>query len=156
VLPLHVVRAQKVWPPCASSNKEPSKTAVWLPCPGHVQEQKRLPPRIPDESNRGPPREPPRRGVSVACVLVFVMHSCLCLCRLLQRDQHDHTCLFVFVMLARSCLYRLLQHPCRKEVDIDKRDGRSSRSLQGGRQPQHSGAQPAKQGAMPMTTVHMG
>ena len=42
----------KVWPPCSFSNKEPSKTTVWLPCSGHVQEQKRLPPRIPDESTR--------------------------------------------------------------------------------------------------------
>jgi hypothetical protein len=86
-----------------------------------------------------------KKGVSVACVLVFVMHSCLCLCRLLQRDQHDHTCMFVFVMPARSCLCRLLQHPCRKEEDIDKGDGRSSRSLQGGRQPQHSGAEDGKE-----------
>jgi hypothetical protein len=29
----------KVWPPCSFSNKEPSKTKVWLPCSGHVQEQ---------------------------------------------------------------------------------------------------------------------
>ena len=94
-----------------------------------------------------------KKGVSVACVLVFVMHSCLCLCRLLQRDQHDHTCLFVFVMHARSCLCRLLQQPCRTEEDIDTGDGRSSRSLHEGRQPQHSGAQQAKQGEVPMTAV---
>ena len=43
------------------------------------------------------------RGVSVACALVFVMHACLCLCR-------------------------LLQHPCRKTEEINKGDGRSSRS----------------------------
>jgi hypothetical protein len=73
--------------------------------------------------------------VYVTCVLVFVMHACLCLCRLLQRDQHDATCLFVFVMHARSCLCRLLQPQCRKEDDIDKGDGRSSRSLHGGKQP---------------------
>ena len=61
-----------------------------------------------------------KKGVYVACVLVFVMHLCLCLCRLLQRDQHDHPCLFVFVMLARSCLCRLLQQPCRTEEDIER------------------------------------
>ena len=94
-----------------------------------------------------------KKGVSVACVLEFVLHSCLCLCRLLQRDQHDHTCLFVFVMHARSCLCRLLQQPCRTEEDIDTGDGRSSRSLHEGRQPQHSGAQTAKQGEVPMTAV---
>jgi len=43
----------KVWPPCSFSNKEPSKTSVWLPCSGHVQEQKRLPPRLANDSNRG-------------------------------------------------------------------------------------------------------
>ena len=68
------------------------------------------------------------KGVYVACVLVFVMHACMCLCWLWQRDQHDDTCLFVFVMQARSCLCRLFQHQCRKEEDIDKGDGRSSRS----------------------------
>jgi hypothetical protein len=41
----------KVWPPCSFSNKEPSKTTVWLPCSGHVQEQKKLPPRLDDKSN---------------------------------------------------------------------------------------------------------
>jgi hypothetical protein len=59
-----------------------------------------------------PSREPPKRG--------FMLRACLCLCRLWQRDQHDHTCLFVFVMHARSCLCRLLQPPCRKEEDINK------------------------------------
>jgi hypothetical protein len=43
-----------------------------------------------------------KKGVSVACVLVFVMHACLCLCRLLQRGQHDAACLLVFVMHACS------------------------------------------------------
>ena len=71
-------------------------------------------------------------------MLVFVMHACLCLCSLLQRDQHNDTCLFVFVMRARWCLCRLLQPPCRKEEDIDKGDGRSSRSLHGDKQPRHS------------------
>ena len=61
-----------------------------------------------------------KKGVYVACVLVFVMHACMCLCWLWQRDQHDDTCLFVFVMHARSCLCRLLQPPCRKEEDINK------------------------------------
>ena len=51
-------------------------------------------------------------------------------------------CVLVFVMHARSCLCRLLQPPCRKEDDIDKGDGRSSRSLHGDKQPQHSGEQP--------------
>ena len=50
-----------------------------------------------------------KKGVYVACVLVFVMHVCLCLCRLLQRGQHDVACLLVFVMHACSCLCRLLQ-----------------------------------------------
>jgi hypothetical protein len=50
-----------------------------------------------------------KTGVYVACVLVFVLHACLCLCRLLQRGQHDDACLLVFVMHACSCLCRLLQ-----------------------------------------------
>ena len=35
------------------SNKEPSKTSVWLPCSGHVQEQKRLPPWLANDSTCG-------------------------------------------------------------------------------------------------------
>jgi hypothetical protein len=50
-----------------------------------------------------------KKGVSVACVLVFVLHACLCLCRLLHRGQYDDACLLVFVMHACSCLCRLLQ-----------------------------------------------
>jgi hypothetical protein len=75
-------------------------------------------------------------------VVVFVMHACLCLCSLLQRDHHNDTCLFVFVMHARSCLCRLLQPQCRKEEDIDKGDSRSSRSFHGDKQPRHSREQP--------------
>ena len=44
---------EKVWPPCSFLNKEPSKPTVWLPCSGHVQEQKRLPPRLANDSTRG-------------------------------------------------------------------------------------------------------
>ena len=62
---------------------------------------------------------------------------------------------FVFVMHARPCLCRLLQRQCRKEEDIDKGDGRSSRSLQGGTQPQHSGKQPEKKEVVTVTTVKM-
>ena len=55
-----------------------------------------------------------KKGVYAACVLVFVMHSCLCLCR-------------------------LLQHPCRTEEDIERGmagaaaafTGTSSRNIQG-------------------------
>ena len=45
--------SEKVWPPCSFLNKEPSKPTVWLPCSGHVQEQKRLPPRLANDSTRG-------------------------------------------------------------------------------------------------------
>ena len=78
----------KVWPPCSFSNKEPSKTAVWLPCPGHVQEPKRLPPRIPDESNRSPPGSRQKGGLCCvrACVCAgsgnetnMTIRACLCL-----------------------------------------------------------------------------
>jgi hypothetical protein len=61
------------------------------------------------------------KRVYVACVLVFVMHACLCLCRLLQRDQHDDTCLFVFVCDACALVLCRLLHPqCRKEQDIER------------------------------------
>ena len=39
-----------------------------------------------------PSREQPNRGVYNACVLVFVMHACLCLCRLLQRAASSSDC----------------------------------------------------------------
>ena len=42
--PLHAPcgSGEKAWPPCSFLNKEPSKPTVWLPCSGHVQEQKRV------------------------------------------------------------------------------------------------------------------
>ena len=61
---------EKVWPPCSFSNKEPSKTTVWLPCSGHVQEQKRLPPRLANDSNRG------LQGRRL--LWGFMLRACLC------------------------------------------------------------------------------
>jgi hypothetical protein len=119
----------KVWPPCSSSNKEPSKTAVWLPCSGHVQEQKRLPPRIPDESTRSPPGSRQKGGLCR-------VRACVC-----------DAFVLVFVQTLAASMPDRGRHR--------KGDGRSSRSLQGRRQPQHSGAQPAKQGEVPMTSVQM-
>ena len=63
---------EKVWPPCSFSNKEPSKTTVCLPCSGHVQEQKRLPPRLANNSNRSLQARRLLRG--------FMLRACLCLC----------------------------------------------------------------------------
>ena len=96
-----------------------------------------------------------RKGVYIACVLVFVMHACMCLCRLWQRDQHDDMCLFVFVMHARSCLCRLLQHPCRKTAEINKGDGRSSRS-RSSRGLQHSALELVDADPRVLTPKHFG
>ena len=79
--------------------------ALFRTCPGTIEATSKTCRREQPQ----PSREPPKRGVYVACVLVFVMHACLCLCRLLQRGQHDDACLLVFVMHACSCLFRLLQ-----------------------------------------------
>ena len=123
---------EKVWPPCSFSNKEPSKTTVWLPCSGHVQEQKRLPPRLANDSNRGLQGWRLTRGfMLLACLCLCGMHACIdagscsetnmtlcaCLC---------HACLCLCCMRSRAC-----PGTCHG----DKGDGwnsrsRSSRSLQ--------------------------
>ena len=108
-----------MWPPCSFSNKEPSKTTELLPCSGHARNKRGYLQDLPTRATAAF-KGAATKGVYVACVLVFVMNACLCLCRLLRRDQHDDTCLFVFVMHARSCLCRLLQPQCRKEEDIER------------------------------------
>ena len=100
---------EKVWPPCSFSNKEPSKTTVWLPCSGHVQEQKRLPPRLANNSNRSLQGRRLLRGFMLrACLCLCGMHACFgagscseaymtlcaCLCR---------ACLCLCCMRARAC-----------------------------------------------------
>jgi hypothetical protein len=119
VLPLHRVRAKRCGHLVLLRTKSRPRPRCGSPVPdmprnkrGYLQA---FPTRAPAALQGAA-----KKGVYVACVLVFVMHSCLCLCRLLQRDQHDHPCLFVFVMLARSCLCRLLQQPCRTEEDIER------------------------------------
>ena len=66
----------KVWPPCSFSNKEPSKTTVWLPCSRHVQEQKRLPPRLADESNHSLQGQGSRQKGGLCCVRACVCGAC--------------------------------------------------------------------------------
>ena len=61
---------EKVWPPCSFLNKEPSKPTVWLPCSGHVQEQKRLPLRLANDSTRGLQGSRLPQG--------FMLRACLC------------------------------------------------------------------------------
>jgi hypothetical protein len=75
-----------------------------------------------------------------ACLCLSCMRACVCAGSCTETNMTIRAC-FVFVMHARSCLCRLLQPPCRKEDDIDKGDGRSSRSLHGDKQPKHSGEQ---------------
>jgi hypothetical protein len=67
----------KVWPPCSFSNKEPSKTTVWLPCSGHFQEQKRLPPRLADESNHSLQGQGSRQKGGLCCVRACVCDACV-------------------------------------------------------------------------------
>jgi hypothetical protein len=102
-LPLHAVRVQRCGHLALFLNEEPSKTAVWLPCSGHVQEQKRLPPRLADMSPCGSRGSRQRRGFLLRARLCLVMHACLCLCRFRQRGQHVNACLLVFVLHACLC-----------------------------------------------------
>jgi hypothetical protein len=65
-LPLHPGGpSPKVWPPCSFSNKEPSKTTVWLPCPGTKEATSKTCRREQPQ----PSREPPQRG--------FLLCACL-------------------------------------------------------------------------------
>jgi hypothetical protein len=98
--PLHTVRMKKVWPPCSFSNKEPSKTTVWLPCPGTKEANSKAHQR----QHPRPSRTPPTMGVYVACVPV--RRACSCGCRLLSRGHHTAECLLV------SCLLVLVLHAC--------------------------------------------
>ena len=114
LLPLHGVGAQRCGHLVLFRTKSRPRPQCGSPVPdkrGYLQE---FPTRAPAALQGAA-----KKGVYVACVLEFVLPSCLCLCGLLQRDQHDHTGLFVFVMPARSCLCRLLQQPCRTEDAID-------------------------------------
>ena len=97
----------KVWPPCSFSNKEPSKTSVWLPCFGHVQEQKRLPPWLANDSTCG------LQGSRLPWG--FMLRACLCgvrarvhagSCREANMTLSDclcHACLCLCCMRARVC-----------------------------------------------------
>jgi len=100
---------ETVWPPCSFSNKEPSKTTVWLPCSGHIQEQKRLPPRLANNSNRSLQGRRLLRGFMLrACLRLCGMHACfgagsfseaymtLCACSC-------RACLCLCCMRARAC-----------------------------------------------------
>ena len=151
VLPLHGVRAQRCGHLVLFRTKSRPRPRCGSPVPdikrGYLQE---FPTRA-TAALQGAAK----KGVYVACVLVFVMHACLCLCRLLQRGQHDDTCLFVFVMHARSCLCRLLQHPCRKTAEINKGDGRSSRS-RSSRGLQHSALELVDADPRVLTPKHFG
>ena len=64
-------------------------------------------------------------------------------------------CLSLRCMRARVCAGSCSDSD-ENEDDIDQGDSRSSRSLQGGKQPQRSGEQPEKRRAVTMTTVDMG
>ena len=99
--------SEKVWPPCSFLNKEPSKPTVWLPCSGHVQEQKRLPPRLANDSTRG------LHGRHL--LWGFMLRACLCgvrarvdagSCREANMTLSDclcHACLCLCCMRARVC-----------------------------------------------------
>ena len=116
---------EKVWPPCSFSNKEPSKTTVWLPCSGHVQEQKRLPPRLANDSNRGLQGRRLPQG--------FMLRACLCG----VRARVDAGSCREANMTLRACLCRACLCLCcmRARVCADSRHGK-------GRQPPCSGEPP--------------
>jgi hypothetical protein len=83
----------KVWPPCSFSNKEPSKTMVWLPCSGHVQEQKRLPPRLADMGHCSSRGSRERRGFLLRARLCLVTHaSCFCTSSGSEANMTMHAC----------------------------------------------------------------
>ena len=84
VLPLHGVRAQR----CGHLVLFRTKSRPRPRCGSPVQEQKRLPPRIPDESNRSPPGSRQKGGLCCvrACVCAgsgnetnMTIRACLCL-----------------------------------------------------------------------------
>ena len=89
------------------SNKEPSKTSVWLPCSGHVQEQKRLPPWLANDSTCG------LQGSRLPWG--FMLRACLCGVRacvhagscheanMTLSDCLCHACLCLCCMRARVC-----------------------------------------------------
>ena len=96
-----------MWPPCSFSNKEPSKTTVCLPCSGHVQEQKRLPPWLANDSTCG------LQGSRLPWG--FMLRACLCGVRarvhagscseanMTLSDCLCHACLCLCCMRAHVC-----------------------------------------------------
>ena len=129
---------EKVWPPCSFSNKEPSKTTVCLPCSGHVQEQKRLPPRLANNSNRSLQARRLLRGFMLrACLCLCGMHACfgagsckeaymtLCACSC-------RACLCLCCMRARTC-----PGTCHgdKGDELEGQTGRGGNQREGRKQP---------------------
>ena len=115
----------KMWPPCSFSNKEPSKTTVWLPCSGHVLEQKRLPPRLADESNRDLQGSRLTRG--------FMLRACLCLCGMhpsIGAGSCSETNMTLCACLCRACLCLccMRARACPGICHGDKGDSWNSRS----------------------------
>ena len=108
LLPLHGVGAQRCGHLVLFRTKSRPRPRCGSPVPDMSRNKRGYLQDLPTRATAAL-RGAAKTGVYVACVLVFVMHECLCLCRLLQRGQHDDACLLVFVMHACSCLCRLLQ-----------------------------------------------
>ena len=68
--PLHAVRVKRCGHLVLFEQRASSKPTVWLPCSGHVQEQKRLPPRLANDSTRG------LHGRRL--LWEFMLRACLC------------------------------------------------------------------------------
>jgi hypothetical protein len=109
--------SEKVWPPCSFSNKEPSKTKVWLPCSGHVQEQKRLPPRLANDSNRGLQARRLPQG--------FMLRACLCGVR---ARVHAGSCRQANMTLSDCLCPACFAHACPGTCHGAKGDGWNSRA----------------------------
>jgi hypothetical protein len=107
-LPLHGVRAQRCGHLVLFRTKSRPRLRCGSPVPDMSRNKRGFLQDLPTRATTAF-KGAAKKGVYVPCVLVFVMHACLCLSRLLQRGQHDDACLLVFVMHASSCLCRLLQ-----------------------------------------------
>jgi hypothetical protein len=119
---------EKVWPPCSFSNKEPSKTTVWLPCSGHVQEQKRLPPRLANDSNRSLQGRRLLWGFMLrACLRLCGMHACF----IAGSCSEAYMTLCACSCRACLCLCCMRARACPEICHGDKEDGRNSRSRMG-------------------------
>ena len=135
-LPLHGVRAQRCGHLVLFRTKSRPRPRCGSPVPDMSRNKRGYLQDLPTRATTAfKDKGAAKKGVYVACVLVFVMHACLCLCRLLQRGQHDDACVLVLgpaLAATPTCrTWRRRRQRSRRRCERAWASSRSTRSLKG-------------------------